>query len=245
MYRFSVLWMAIITQIGNIVFFVEGFRSAKKESKLLHICLLSAFLTFCGGGSGLRDVLVLRTQPAILNITFNEALPIILIALLMIPTFKFNSKSKTINSALPKVLLIGDSLGVLAFVRAGFERGIIMNGSLVVAVCCAFLTACGGGILAVLVRSLSEEKFKNKIVYLSKKIRENIPYYRFCFTVTMTYALFRTAGASANLLTVLLTPPALFIGLIADNKMNTNNLPNPQPPQSTASDTLGQRLKYF
>ncbi|GHU39581.1 hypothetical protein FACS1894105_14340 [Clostridia bacterium] len=169
-------WFNFCNYAGDAAFCSGGTLTAEKERKPPIIGLLSGLLTTFGGGALLRDILTLGTVPKILG-SIGEIVAVAVFAALLILAFTYDKPFRairdkpTLAAVLKKALVAADSLGVLAFVAIGYQRGMEINGSVVIAIMCGFYTACGGGILALVLRGLAEKgKLKRKYIKTNGQI---------------------------------------------------------------------------
>lgn len=215
-------WFGFCNYAGDAAFCAGGTLAAVRERKSPIIALLSAIFTTFGGGAILRDMLTLGAVPKILGSPGEIAAVAVFAALLMLVftndrPFRAIRKRPTLAAALKKTLVVADSLGVLAFVKIGYERGIEFDGSIVIAVICGFYTACGGGILALVARGLAEKGAEKKGAYIKSKLVKNAPYYIYGFLMSLTYCVLAIANADSNV--AVLTALAVGLGFLTDKEI--------------------------
>jgi uncharacterized membrane protein YeiH len=193
-------WFQFCNYAGDAAFCSGGTLTAANERKPPIIGILSGLLTTFGGGAILRDMLTLGTVPKILS-SIGEIVAVAVLA-----------------AVLKKALVAADSLGVLAFVAIGYQRGMEINGSVVIAIMCGFYTACGGGILALVLRGLAE-KGNLKREYIKASLTKNTPYYVFGLAMSLTYCVFATAKVDPNVTVAVPTLLAVGLGFLTDKEI--------------------------
>jgi uncharacterized membrane protein YeiH len=168
-------------------------------------------------------VITLGTVPKIFG-SPGEIAAVAVFAALLILAFTYDKPFRairnrpTLSAVLKKAMVAADSLGILAFVAIGYQRGMEINGSVLIGIMCAFYTACGGGILALVLRGLAEKR-KLKRDYIKKNLVRNAPYYVFGLTISLTYCVFALAKVHPNVIVAVLTPLAVGLGFLTDKEI--------------------------
>ena len=125
---------------GIIAFASSGFFVAARNKLDFLGTLISVFLTALGGGI-IRDIAVDRTP---YTFTHNEPAIMILIVMILLVVFRFNTRDSIENKPL---FILSDSIGLISFSITGsliaIEAGLNLTGVLAL----SFVTAVGGGII--------------------------------------------------------------------------------------------------
>jgi uncharacterized membrane protein YeiH len=196
--------LSYMNYIGDIAFAAGGILMAQRVTGKSLIGIFAALLTAFGGGAIIRDSFLLITTPSILSC------PIEIIAILAL-AFLMSAVNVTLKSAASRLILnIMDSIGILAFAIIGFERGLQLSSSLLIAILCGWATAVGGGVLARAMTSGVKGKR-----WLKQELYNNIPYYIFGLATTLVYLITRMSYSSDIYLVVIIIPIAV-LGIIAD-----------------------------
>lgn len=126
--------------VGTVSFSISGYLiGARKRFDLLGIVIL-ALLTAVGGGL-IRDALVGRMPGVFLDASPIGACFVTLIAAWLI---RLHRRSQT---ALRRIFILADSIGLVAFAIAGAQLGISLEINLFGVCFLGFVTAVGGGLV--------------------------------------------------------------------------------------------------
>ena|GEM_PF-3331949 len=202
--------------IGDVAFCVGGVLVARSERLTLPLQTLCGILTTFAGGIT-RDLLMLGTTPKILG-NPHELFAVAVFAVMLTLALSYSKGTKSKSVFIKKALVILDSIGVLAFVAVGFERGITLGDSYIIALIAGLFTACGGGFISLLLRSVTRKN--GKMRYFKKEVMRYVLYYVFGFATTLTYGIFSVAGMSADCIMVILTAMTILLGLLADKEVS-------------------------
>ena len=211
-------WLAFCNIAGDAAFCTGGILTAKRYKTHWIVCVLSGLSSTFFGGAFFRDMLTLNENPKILENPV-EIMLVSLFAVILILIFsnRWQCSWPVGILLLKKTLLLFDSLGVLAFSAIGYEIGIMFNGTFIIALTCGFYTACGGGIIATIIRCmLNRDVFTQKCKNLCISLYRNIPYYYFVHAITLTYSFFDMVGIDKNSAVIVLTPLAVLLGMVSE-----------------------------
>jgi uncharacterized membrane protein YeiH len=221
--------LGICNWAGNISFYAGGSLGGKKNKCNPLICFISGISTTFFGGLFLRDTLTLHVTPAVFG-NLGEFFAVAVFGILFLLAVSndkiyalFDKDNKKPASMLAqKILVILDSCGVLAFAIIGFDKG-IADHSYFVAVSTGVYTAVGGGFLAIFIRNIfSKTNLAKKKKQIVAEIKQNVPYYIYGFTLTVTYSVFAATGVTdfdKNAVIAVLIPIAIVFGLATDKNM--------------------------
>jgi len=120
---------------------------------------------------------------------------------------------------LTAVLCAADSVPVLAFAAVGFGHGVKLTGSPLIGILGGFLTAAGGGAIAILVRSVGQNRGERKEYLCEMFSHVRVPYFLLCLITAVTWAMLQSIGASVNLALVVLVVPVIVLGFMVDKAM--------------------------
>lgn len=219
-------FLSILNYIGDIASAADGILMAQKVTKNRLIWLIAAVLAAFGGGFFIRDLMLLRTTPSILGapheITVTVAFALTM-SLVICHTKEIAKNASNFAARMPAMLkvvfLAIDSLGILASTAIGYERGLQMDGSLLMTVLCGWVTAVGGGILARTVSSIIASKpFTRKFQWLTHELNRNIPYYAYSLVTALTYGL-GAMTVGKDLALIILTIPIVLIRILIDKEV--------------------------
>jgi uncharacterized membrane protein YeiH len=207
----TITLIALLGYIGDIAFVIGGVLAAKKLKLHWTVQLLSGLSTAFFGGLFLRDIFLLKTTPAIFNSPV-EFTATALIGVLTIIFFRKKTPSKIFNWTLCLI----DSIGIAGFAVAGYERGI--KASVIIALACGFVTACGGGIIAAVIRTVAKKSVKN----FFKTLAENRWYYLFGISMSIAYGILNLMGKKDDTVLILLTVIAVIIGFFIEGNKSAH-----------------------
>jgi uncharacterized membrane protein YeiH len=204
---------ALLGYIGDVAFVLGGILSAKRKGLGYGVQFLSGLSVATFGGLFIRDWLLLhQAKPSILNDTWEVemimATGIIAIAILN-RSHAYSSKIKKLGKSL---LCILDSVGISGFVAFGYGRGIQAGVSGWIPYATAFATACGGGIIAAVIRSMALDDFH----HFKETLAENKLYYIFGVLVSVTYGILYSYNIAADGALLILTGASVIIGLTVE-----------------------------
>ncbi|GHV47731.1 hypothetical protein FACS189499_05740 [Clostridia bacterium] len=216
--------LALCNIAGDIAFCTGGVLNGRNGGVKQHIWALSGLATTFFGGAFLRDILTLHKMPAILG-SPHEIIAVALFAVILTIMFAYSkSRIENMNSKIPQLswilkkgIVLLDSLGILAFAVIGVDKAIEVDSTYIITVACGFYTACGGGIIAALIRHTSvKPKLKEKWQHFKNTFVRNIPYYYFGLAIAITYSLSVIIGVEKNFAVALITPIAIVVGFLTD-----------------------------
>lgn len=223
-------YLSILDYAGNLAFIVSCILAVREVTKDRWVWLTAAVLPTFIEIFFICDLASLRTKQFILYSLHKIALTLS-IALVMSSVLSYKKASSKresyiatkISVILKIVLLIADSLGVLASVSIGYERSLSMGGSLLVAIMCGWVTAMGRGIFARIIASiLAHIPFSQKLQWLNRELKRNIPYYSFGLIITLAYSLISTA-IGKTLVIIVITAPTIAMGIFINKEMSARN----------------------
>jgi len=173
---------------GDIAFTVGAVIAARKDTDSFFTQTLSSISTAILGGF-LRDLGLFRTTPHIFG-TWWELPLVIVIAIISALAVNRNWNINPGTAAkLNAALGIADTVSVVAFALIGAGHGFEHSGgSPVIAAIAGFLTAAGGGCIAILFKSLAQNR-GTRISYLISTFYRRKNYIMFCAAVSIAYVI--------------------------------------------------------
>ncbi len=188
----------ILGYIGDIAFVIVGIAAAKKIGLRPFWQLLSGMSTAFFGGIFLRDLGLLRTSPAIfgspLELAATAAVGVVAIAVLR------NCNGTGVLAKILNALLCAiDSSGVAGFAAFGYGRGMQAGADWQIALACAFVTACGGGVIAAVIRAVAARDWR----HLTKTLAGNRFYFLLCAFASAMCGAWYSDGYGDNFLIAL------------------------------------------
>ena len=220
--------LAALGYIGNVAFVIGGVIAAKKKGLGMWTQFWSGLATFCFGGIFMRDLGMLRTVPSIfgspLEIAATAAVGIITIAML-----KSWDRRKNLSNPFTAVLCFTDSIGIAGFAAFGYGRGITAGAPWYIALACAFVTACGGGIIAAVIRAAAAKDWR----HFTGTLAGNKFYYLFGAFMSVAYGVLYAIGRNTDFALIVLTVIAVVIGFMVERaKSARGRRGTRRPPQS-------------
>lgn len=220
------MYSSILGYVGVLTSAIKCTLTAKRTTQNRLIWFIVTVLSILGGGSVICDLAVLGTKPTILDSPCKILLTLtIVIMMTATPLYRDknlspnHSPSVKMSKVIEKLLIVADSIGVLASAAIGYEHGIEVNGSPFVATVCGWITAVGGGILpAIVISTQVNMTFTNKFKWLKAELIHSIPYYAFGLTTTMVYGVAAMA-VGKELAIIGLTPFTVFMGIFTHKRI--------------------------
>jgi uncharacterized membrane protein YeiH len=206
--------ISILGYIGDIAFVIGGVILAKNLGLRPWLQLLSGMSTAFFGGIFLRDFWLLHTTPAI----FGSPLEIAGTAAVGMATVAIAQRSKNKGSftiILSYLLCAADAIGIVGFAAFGYGRGMQAGASVNTALATAFVTACGGGIIAALIRAVGSKDWR----HFPKTLAGNWLYYLIGAGTSVVCALLYSPDGYPDSAILALTV-AVIIGNIVNQNQN-------------------------
>jgi uncharacterized membrane protein YeiH len=197
--------------IGDAAFVIGGVVAAKKLRLSPFVQLLSGLSTAFFGGIFMRDLGLLRCAPAIFGSPIEIAATAV-VGIITIAAMKSRNGKKKLHKAFSAVLCFADSIGIVVFAAFGYGRGITAGAPWWIALACAFVTACGGGVIAAVIRSAGAKSFKPFI----KTVKGNLLYYLLCAFASVVCGLWHSPSGYPDCVIITLTLIVIVFGFIVE-----------------------------
>jgi len=124
---------------------------------------------------------------------------------------------------------MADSIGVAGFAAFGYGRGITAGAPWWIALACAFVTACGGGIIAAGIRAIGAKNWR----HFFKTLAGNKFYFILCFLASAVSAFCYSPTGYLDIALVILTGLIVIGGFIVEGaKSARGRRGTRRPPQS-------------
>lgn len=223
-------YLSILDCAGNLAFTVSYILVAQKITKDRLIWFITAALPMFSEIIFICNLVSLHTKPSILYSLCKNALTLSIALAISSGLFcKKRSYKKESYIAtkifviLKMVLLIADSLGVLASVAIGYEQGLLIGNSQLAAIICGWGTAMGGGVLARITASiLVSMPLIQKLQWLKHELNRNILYYVSGLIIALVFSLL-AAVMGKDLTVIVMTAPAIIVGIFTNKEISMRN----------------------
>lgn len=212
LYIFSVTIIDLLGYIGNIISVIGGTLAAKRTDCNPIIQFLSGISTAFWGDMFFRDIILLHTSPYILNHPIETVIAVIIDITVIVWM-----KNKYLGKAFSLVLSIVNSINIVLSATLGYERGIAANKPWWFCIVTAWVSVCGGEIIAVAIKALGTREFSN----LTKALNENKFYYFFCAFVSMLCGCLNEFDINNNTALIILIIFVIGSNLFIENKRLT------------------------
>ena len=209
---FNVTILDVLGYIVNITSVIGGILIAKQHGLHPIIQFLSGISTALFGDIFFRDLLLLHTTPYI----FNHPIEITTIAVIDITTIVLMKKNH-FSQKLLRVLCIVDLLSIAVFTTFSYERAIATNKPWWFCIVTAFVSACGGEIIATAIRALGTREWK----YFTISLASNKFHYLFGAFMSVIYSCLNALDINSNTALIILSTFAIKTGWLIDSKKLT------------------------
>lgn len=201
----TITFISLLSYIGTAASVVRMILTAKKTELPYFLQFLSGICTAFFGGIFLRDLILLQTVPAALNIPW-EIVTTTAFCIFIIILLKYKEPG---NICLSTLCLL-DSIGIVASTAIGYNQG--AKEGILIAFACGFVTACGGDILATAIQMVATKNFNAFFNILT----DNKWYYLFAVSMSVVYSILHLTNHNTNTAIMALTATAIVIGLIIE-----------------------------
>lgn len=197
----SITLIQLLCYTGNITSVIGGVLAAKKLKLHWSVQFLSGMSTTFFSGMFPQNLTLLQSAPTIfispVEITTTAVVGIVTILLF---------KCREFDKELTTLLCIIDSIGMVGFIAEGYSRG--TEAGTLIALSYSFATACGGSIIAAMIRGeLLESLIKNKWNYLCVVF------------VSLVYVFFKLLCIDNNTTLISLIVISIIINLFIEGKV--------------------------
>jgi len=198
--------------VGDIAFVIGGIIAARKIGLRFFGQLLSGLSAAFFGGIFIRDLGLLHTFPAIFG-NPSEILMTVTAGVLTIAALQHCKNKRRIGKFFNTLLCAADSIGVAGFAVFGYGRGITAGESLWIALACAFVTACGGGIIAAAIRAVIGKNCRHFL----RTLAENRHYYIHCAIMSLVCGLWYSPDGYQERTVLALAVTAIISGFMVEH----------------------------
>ena len=208
--------LTVLGYIGDAAFVIGGILAAKKIGVRPTAQLLSGMSTAFFGGIFLRDLGLVSittrtlTCPSIFSHPF-EIAATAAVGVIAVAVLKKSGDGK-LAKVFNAVLCMADSVGVAGFAAFGYGRGIKAGVPWQAALACAFVTACGGGVIAAGIRAAGAKDWR----HFSKTLAGNLPYYLLCALASAVCGLWYSPAGYPDAVLIAVTVFTILGGFIAE-----------------------------
>lgn len=199
----TITLISLLNYIGTTAFLIEGILTAKKLHLGCFLQFLSGMNSAFFGGAILRDLILLQTPPILLQ-NPQEIVAAMSVCIFTIVILKYKEPGRISLT----ILCLLDSIGIVSSVVAGYNQG--TKSSIMFALICSFITACGGGIATTFIQMIVTLNLKSYPAILTN----NRWYYLFAASISVAYGIIDWNGYHTNSSIIVLTVIAVIMGFI-------------------------------
>jgi len=202
---------------GSAVFALNAVIAAKKDGQNRLVQMLCGIITAIGGGLFLRDLALLHVMPHVFGAWWEVPMVIAVTGMFVGVISRDWKIGNKVKKAVNTILVAAESIAVLAFVMAGFRYGAKVTDSPLIGIIAGFLTAAGGGMISIIIRSINHSNRAEYLLDMFGYIR--VPYFLLCLIAATVYAILQSIGVGVNTALLILVMPIIMLGFVVDKAM--------------------------